>query len=379
MNFRTELILNANELPLNWNSVVAKNNILLSTEFLKALQESQPRNMQNYFAAFYKDEILIGGALLQYLDFQDHEIFKAFSFLNLNNITIKLFANNILIIGNNLVTGQNGFYFNLDFISKTEAIKLLEESTKLIQIKITKPSLILFKDYEKEVSEIIKSNLPKDFNSFSVQPNMILKLLPNWENFDDYLQKFTTKYRTRAKSAQKKLGEIEKRELNLEDVKNNQEILHLLYFQVANEVEINTFMLQENHFYTLKKYLKDKFKIFAYFENDKILSFFTLFINHEDIDTYFLGYTKTHQKNKQLYLNMLLDIVNFGISERKKNIIFGRTALEIKSTIGAKSQEIFGIVKHQNPLLNLILKKAISNLNPSKPWIARQPFKKDLS
>jgi hypothetical protein len=377
MNFSTELILNADELPSNWNSIVAKKNILLSFGFLKALQESQPYNMQNYFVVYYKDEILIGGALLQYLDFKKHEIFNKSSFLNLNNHTMRFFANSILIVGNNLVTGQNGFYFDLNYIANREAIKLLEESTKLVQSKIKKRNLILFKDYEKELSEIIRINLPKDFNSFAVQPNMILKLKSTWKTFEDYLQDFTTKYRTRAKSAQKKLGEIEKRELTLDEIKHHQENLHLLYLNVANEANFNTFLLPKNHFYSLKKYLEDNFKVFAYFENDKILSFYTLFINHKDIDTYFLGYDKLHQKNKQLYLNMLFDLVNFGISEQKKNIIFGRTALEIKSTIGAKPQEIFGVVKHKNPFLNLILKKSISNLNPSKPWITRQPFKEN--
>ncbi|SFI13530.1 hypothetical protein [Halpernia frigidisoli] len=375
MNFRTELILNANELPSKWNSIVAKNSILLSTKFLKALQESQPKNMQNYFAAFYKDEILIGGALLQYLDFKKHEIFRKSSFLNLNNLTVKFFANSVLIVGNNLVTGQNGFYFDLNLISKIEAIKLLEESTNLIQQKIKKSSLILLKDYEKELSETIKSNLMKDFNSFSVQPNMILELKQNWKTFDDYLENFTTKYRTRAKSAIKKLGKIEKKELTLAEIKENQKILYLLYLNVANDADFNTFIIPENHFFTVKKHLKDNFKVFAYFENGEILSFYTLFINHEDVDTYFLGYDKIYQKSKQLYLNMLLDMVNFGILNQKKNIIFGRTALEIKSTIGAKPQQIFGIVKHQNSFLNLILAKSISNLNPSKPWIARQPFK----
>ncbi|MBC7557096.1 MAG: hypothetical protein H7195_09080 [Chryseobacterium sp.] len=375
MDFRTELILNANELPSNWNLTVAKNNILLSYEFLKALQESQPENMQNYFAVFYKNEILIGGALLQYLDFKNHEIFKETSFLNLNNLAMTRFANNILIVGNNLVTGQNGFYFDLDLISKSEAIKLLQVSTKLFQTKVKKASLILFKDYKNELAEIIRSNLSKDFNSFSVQPNMILELIPKWKTSEDYLQNLTTKYRTRAKSANKKLGKIEKKELTLGDIKDHQKNLILLYLKVANEADFNTFVLPENHFYILKKHLKDNFKIFAYFENDKILSFYTLFINHEDIDTYFLGYDKIYQKSKQLYLNMLLDIVNFGILAKKKSIIFGRTALEIKSTIGAKPQEIFGIVKHQNYFLNLILNKSISTLNPSKSWITREPFK----
>ena len=376
MNFRTELFLNAYELPLKWDSKVAKNNILLSSAFLKALQESQPKNIENYFVAFYNGDQLIGGALLQYLDFNNHEIFKNPSALNLNNLVVKFLSRRILILGNNLVTGQNGFNFDLELISKTQAIRLLEESTIVIQNKIQKANLILFKDYEKTLSKIIKNYLPKGFISFSVQPNMVLELYPQWKTFEDYLQNLNSKYRTRAKTAKKKLGEIEKNELSLEDIFKYQKKLHQLYLEVAKEADFNTFLLPEKHFYTLKKYLQENFKVFAYFENGKILSFYTLFLNYENINTYFLGYDKVHQKSRQLYLNMLLDMVDFSIIEKKKNIIFGRTALEIKSTIGAKPQKIFGIVKHQNIYLNLILKKLISNLNPSKPWIARQPFKR---
>lgn len=376
MNFRTELFLNAYELPLKWDSKVAKNNILLSSAFLKALQESQPKNIENYFVAFYNGDQLIGGALLQYLDFNNHEIFKNPSALNLNNLVMKFLSRRILIVGNNLVTGQNGFNFDLELISKTQAIRLLEESTIVIQNKIQKANLILFKDYEKTLSKIIKNYLPKGFISFSVQPNMVLELYPQWKTFEDYLQNLNSKYRTRAKTAKKKLGEIEKNELSLEDIFKYQKKLHQLYLEVAKEADFNTFLLPEKHFYTLKKYLQENFKVFAYFENGKILSFYTLFLNYENINTYFLGYDKVHQKSRQIYLNMLLDMVDFSIIEKKKNIIFGRTALEIKSTIGAKPQKIFGIVKHQNIYLNLILKKLISNLNPSKPWIARQPFKR---
>lgn len=376
MQFRTEIILLVDDLPNSWDDIVAPHNILLSKKFLKALQESQPNNMQNYFAAFYKDKILVGGAVLQYLDFSNHSLFKSQNYLNLNNTVVQTLANKLLIIGNNLVTGQNGFYFNLNLISKINAIKLLEDSSILIQKKVHKTKLVLFKDYEKALTETLQQHLNKQFQSFSVQPNMILELNNQWKTFDDYLNAFTTKYRTRAKSARKKAGQIEKRELSLEDIENHQKTLHQLYLQVAEEAQFNTFILSENHFYIMKKYLQKQFKVFAYFLDDKILCFYSLFINFEDADTYFLGYDKVHQKSMQLYLNMLLDMVEFGILNQKKAIIFGRTALEIKSTIGAEPQEIFGLVKHENFLLNTVLKKIIPKLNPTTDWTQRLPFKK---
>lgn len=375
MKFRTELILSANDLPDLWNEVVAKTNILLSEEFLKALQESQPLNMQNYFSAFYLDDKIIGGVLLQYLDFRKHDVFSEKSFLNLNNSAVKIYAGELLIVGNNLVTGQNGFYFNLDLITKDEAIKLLANATELIQKKVRKADLVLFKDFEKLLAENLEYSLGKDFKAFSVQPNMILDVDEHWKTYGDYLQSFSTKYRTRAKSARKKLGTLEKKELNLELIEKYQKVLYHLYLEVAEEADFNTFILPENHFYALKKNLQHNFKVFAYIQNHEIVSFYSLFINYEEIDTYFLGYSKIHQKPQQLYLNMLLDMVEFGIINRKKSIIFGRTALEIKSTIGAKPQEIYGLIKHRNYILNLLSKTLITRLNPSKNWVQRSPFK----
>jgi hypothetical protein len=61
------------------------------------------------------------------------------------------------------------------------------------------------------------------------------------------------------------------------------------------------------------------------------------------MDTYFLGYDDSIQREKMLYLNMLYDMIAYSINKGFKEIIFARTALEIKSSVGANQFKCMGI------------------------------------
>ena len=93
------------------------------------------------------------------------------------------------------------------------------------------------------------------------------------------------------------------------------------------------------------------------------------------MDTYFLGYDKTLQKTKQLYLNMLLDMVKFAVEQQLESIVFGRTALEIKSTVGAEPVQIYGLIKHSNFFINKFMSKIFPYIEPKVEWLQRKPFK----
>lgn len=204
---------------------------------------------------------------------------------------------------------------------------------------------------------------------------MILNIKPEWNSFEDYSNDLSKKYRARLKSAKKKIEGIQKRELDIESIKKYQNEMNILYQNVAENASFNTFFLTKNHFESMKHNLKDNFKVFGYFFNDNLIGFYTLILNNKDIDTYFLGYDKEIQKEKQIYLNMLFDMTEFGISKQFKRIVFGRTALEIKSTIGAEPVEIFGLIKHNNKAINPFMEKIFTSLNPKVEWIHRRPFK----
>jgi hypothetical protein len=378
MSYTFKIFNSATALPVDWNHVIGQQNIMLSEEYFRVLEESKPMNMKYCFVGFFSNGDLIGGALFQYLSFVEHKSFQKGEVLcSIRNFLAKQLSKDVMILGNNMLTGQNGFYLNTSKITTEKAIFLLNKAAKNVQEILGKTSLVIYKDYQKSFLQNFDKEKFKSFYRFSVQPNMILNIKPEWKNLEDYSTDLSKKYRARLKSAKKKIDGIQKIELDIHSIKKYQNEMNKLYQNVAENAPFNTFFLTKNHFESMKNNLQENFKVFGYFLDEKLIGFFTLILNNNDIDTYFLGYDKELQKEKQIYLNMLYDMTEFGISNHFKRIVFGRTALEIKSTIGAEPVEIFGLIKHNNKAVNPFMKKIFNSLNPKVEWIQRKPFKEN--
>ncbi|SMP16678.1 8-amino-7-oxononanoate synthase [Chryseobacterium profundimaris] len=375
MSYHLKIYKSDKDFPDSWSLTIGKYNVMLSEEYFRALYTSLPSNMECFMVGIFKKNELVGGALFQYIDFIGYrKSVRDGSGWDLKSCFSEMFVKDVMILGNNMLTGQNGFYFDFSKVPGEDILMLLHQAVDKLQSEIRKTSLIIFKDYQKDFAEQFKGKEFESYFRFSVQPNMKLKIRDSWKIFDEYVNDFSKKYRSRVRTAKKKLHGIEKRELNLDGVKKYQNEMNLLYHNVADNASFNTFFLAENHFEEMKECLAEKFKIFGYFSGGKLVGFYTLLINNNDLDTYFLGYHKELQKEKQIYLNMLLDMVEFGINHQFKRIIFGRTALEIKSTIGAEPTEIFGLIKHNNFLINPFMKFLFPFISPKTDWIQRRPF-----
>lgn len=369
-------------LPENWD-VFAVENIFLSRNYLNVLEISAPENMQCFHVAFYHDEIIVGIAIAQFLDGNQLETFgdrdqclKTFA----RNFTFKNFSSQILFIGNNMLTGQNAFSFSSE-INTVEALKELKKASQTIEKQLKsqgkKVHLISMKDFT-------SSQLPQfeaaDFSSFyrfEIQPNMVFEIQPHWHSMDDYIADLTKKYRDQYKRARKKAIDIDKRKLDFEEILGLETTIYDLYLHVAKNAPFNTFLLQKNHFSSLKQYLDLDFLFYGYFINGELIGFNTLIKNGATMDTYFLGYDEKMQREKMLYLNMLYDMIGYSIKKKFKKIIFGRTALEIKSSVGAVPETMFGYIKHSNPLLQWQMPRIFNSLQPTITWQKRNPFKED--
>ncbi len=88
-----------------------------------------------------------------------------------------------------------------------------------------------------------------------------------------------------------------------------------------------------------------------------------------------LGYDETIQREKMLYLNMLYDMIAYSINKGFEEIVFARTALEIKSSVGAKPIEMFGFIKHEIKLIDKCMETFFNYLEPKVTWQERNPFK----
>lgn len=370
------------DLPKNWDDF-AVDTIFLSRNYLTVLEESAPKNMQCFFIAIYEEENLIGIAIAQYLDGNQMEsfgnrdqCFKTF----IRNFAFKNFSSQILFIGNNMLTGQNAFSFSANS-NTVEALGELKKASITIKKQLKKDGkkihLTSFKDFPENQSSLFEKVDFTNFYRFQIQPNMVFDIKQNWHSTDDYVNDLTKKYRDQYKRAQKKAVDIEKRKLDLQEILNFEEKIYDLYLHVAKNAPFNTFLLHENHFSSLKRNLNHNFLFYGYFLNGELIGFNTLIKNGEDMDTYFLGYDEKMQREKMLYLNMLYDIIGYSIKKRFKKIIFGRTALEIKSSVGAKPETMFGYIKHSNPILQWQIPRIFNSLQPIVNWQIRNPFKED--
>ena len=76
-----------------------------------------------------------------------------------------------------------------------------------------------------------------------------------------------------------------------------------------------------------------------------------------------------------MYLNILYDIIKVGFEQECKSIVFARTALEIKSSVGAEPHEMYWYLRHRNKISNRFLSQIVDYLNPKDDWVQRKPFK----
>ena len=379
-DFSFKIYDSVQNIPTQWDELAA-NNIFLSKDYLKVLETAAPDNMSCHFIGLFQEQKIIGISISQFLDLSQIP-----SFGNRDNclrtkirdFVFKRFGSKVLIIGNNMLTGQNGICFDSTIPTKTIFNLLKKASDSLEQhfkSKGNKPHLTIFKDYSKKEIDYFNTAEFNSFYRFSTQPNMIFNIRNSWHQFDDYIADKNKKYRDQYKRARKKSEAISKQKLSLEDIRNLNDRIYKLYLNVVQKAAFNTFYLNKNHFEVFKKNLKDKFLFYGYFDGDQLIGFNTLIKNGTDIDTYFLGYDENCQKEKMLYLNMLYDMIGYSINKKYNRIIFARTALEIKSSVGAKAVDMFGLIKHNNPFINLFVSKIFSYFEPKIEWQERNPFK----
>jgi predicted N-acyltransferase len=368
------------ELPSNWDAFSAKN-VFLSKEYLHILEISSPENMKCNFIGLFQNGELVGIALTQFINLsavssygeRDHCLKTL-----IRNFAFKNFSSNVLVVGNNTLTGQNAFCFSENALVSDVliALNVAVQALKMqIQKQGNKVHLIIFKDFSE--MQISLFDLP-DFNpyfKFSTQPNMLFEIKKNWNSFDDYTFDLTKKYRDQYKRARKKAEGITKRKLSLEDIANYKTRIFELYMDVAKNAPFNTFFLPENHFVIFKNALKEKFLFYGYFSGETLIGFNTLIKNSNDIDTYFLGYDEKCQREKMLYLNMLYDMIGYSINKGFNRIVFARTALEIKSSVGAKPEKMYGLMQHSNWFINLFIARLFRYFEPDMIWKERNPFK----
>ncbi len=372
------------DMTVDWNAI-SGSNLFMHSSFLTALEETPPSGTSYKYVLVKRADKVVGIVYFQVKRIDLYrslrlDVEKPKGFWNkiahfAKSLLARPLKANLLVLGNMTLTGSNGFHFVED-ISREEAYKLAKYTTEEVLCRLkkekTKVAAVLIKDYYEDQKFV---NKELGYTEFKVQPNMILDLDSNWTSFDDYLSSMKSKYRVRVRRARKKAESLERRVLSLEEIHAYSSEISDLYKNVANQAGFNLFILPPNYFYSLQKHLKDRMELIGYFKGEKLVGYYTNIQSHGDLDAHFLGYDPQCNKENQLYLNMLYDLVDDAIRLNAKKLIMSRTALEIKSSVGATAHPMVLYLKSTNSILNLGVAKALSYFKPNTQWVPRSPFK----
>ncbi len=375
----------------HWNSIAAHGSPFLKTLYLSALEKSHPDNMRFHYVIIYEDKKTVAIVYFQLLDFSSDGFEKLITRENtefscpITGYFKKHLTNHflrstgrinmrLLICGNVFISGEHGFAC-IPEIEKPEIVDALPDLIHEIE-KAGKQSgkiaAIIVKDFyatSKKVSEGLKSF---KYHDFLGEPNMILAV--EWFTFDEYLNAMSKKYRNRAKSILKKGGELQRKTFSANDINVNSLQIQLLYNNVFLKASFSMASLSVNYFVEMKKALEDTFNFVGYYNNGELVGFRTSFINEESVEAHFIGLNYEVNKELELYQNILYDYVKEAIDNNLKQLFLGRTASEIKSTIGAEAYQLTCYIRHRNPLSNHLIKPFIDSIK-TKEWIPRSPFK----
>ncbi|WP_431108405.1 hypothetical protein [Winogradskyella poriferorum] len=376
MSLNSEIFKTVDSIPKSyWKSLNCTNNIYYSPEFLKAFEIANTDIEFNYLFIL-KDEEAVAFANTQIVTIGIETITKNIAMSHkLRNVVNNLFCNNhikVLFCGNVFLSGEYGTFLK-EGEPKVETFRAIAKAVKKLY-RCKRLSTIFIKDFEDESLHITDHLKAFDYASMHVEPNMIIYLDSTWKSFEDYTSALKSKYRVKANRADTKSEVLESKLLSEDDIKMYLDELQALYQNTIDNADFNAQILNLNTYTHLKNTYKDNFIVKGYFLDGKLVGFLSAMQNGDHLDAHFIGIDYSNNKEYAIYPRILNDYVRLGIETKSSQINLGRTASEIKSTLGAQPKTLTCYCRHKYALPNKILKPFIKNVH-IKTFKQHQPFK----
>ncbi len=360
-----------------FEEINAKKNVYFSKQFLKAFEVSNPQIEFKYITVLDANQNTIALALVQIIGLSVEGMLKNIKVAPLVRKFLSLFFCNehikIMFCGNVFLSGEHGIAISK---SVSQDVVMTEIATALDAVAANSNPLhaIFIKDFKFESLKNTRQFLNFGYSEIKVEPNMIIQLKPEWKTFEDYKNVLKSKYRVKANKADTKSNSLETRLFNAQDLVTYKDELQALYQNTITNASFNAQVLNLNTYIHLGSTLKEDFIVKAYFLNDKLVGFLTALVNKNHLDAHFIGLDYALNKSHAIYTRILNDYVRLGIEKRVSSINLGRTASEIKTTIGAKPLELSCYIKHKNPFSNSLITPFLRRIK-IKDFKQHSPFK----
>ncbi len=221
----------------------------------------------------------------------------------------------------------------------------------------------------KDINPPLKKT-PAEFKKFQVDPNMVVQNV--WPTPEAYVAAMRTKYRQRYQSTMKKSAGIAVQKLNLTQIAVHKAEINALLASVVRQDKFNLEQVSEDYFIRLAG--MQEFSLYGYFLNDRLVGFRSSLDAKDRLIAHYVGFESGVNAEHKLYQRMLYDYVVEGIEKKLPAIHLGRTALEIKSTVGAEREDFFLLFHSDNWFYRTIGNYYVSRLAATE-YEARSPFR----
>ena len=363
--------------PVVFNDINSEGNIYFSKPFLKAFETSNPQIEFKYISISDVDKNTVALALVQVIRLNVEGMLK--------NIKVApfvrkglglLFCNEyikIMFCGNVFLSGEHGIS-TAENSSKKDIYSEIGTALDAVAANTKPMHAIFIKDFQLASLVHTQSFLNFGYSEIKVEPNMIIQLKPEWKNFEEYKNILKSKYRVKANKADSKSSILETRLFSSKDLETYKHELQALYQNTIDKASFNAQVLNLDTYSHLSTSLKDNFIVKGYFLENRLVGFLTALVNDNKLDAHFIGLDYELNKSHAIYPRILNDYVRIGIEKQVSSINLGRTASEIKSTIGANPIELSCYIKHKNPFLNSLIKPFLRRIK-IKEFKQHSPFK----
>ena len=383
----------------DWLRFIPDGNPLLQPQYLKLLEDTQKGEMEFIYSLLHRDDRLIGVCYFQVVRFRGTNLLPYFpadtpplqrglgdfssvdrisgklkkTFMNLSKGIVRKVDIPLLVSGNLFITGEQGIYF-LSHITELERSYYLSHTIDHIFKQRSNIKAALLPDMYEPSGDFDTAFIKNKYNRIYVEADMSMLLNSDWHTFEDYLQAISSKYRVRAKKIIQNSQDLISHEMTADEVEAQIERFYYLYKLVADKADFNIAKFPKSYFADQKRLTPDLYKIFGYHLDGVLVGFMSVFILPNKTEVHFCGIDYSINKDHGLYQRMLYDIVKYAIENNLRKLHFGRTAPEVKSTIGAVPHPMYGYLKHKNPLINAIMGIFTGRLKP-REYTLRNPFK----
>lgn len=363
--------------PVVFKELNTDKNVYFSKSFLKAFERSNPQIEFKYITIVDAEKKTIALAVVQVISLSVEGTLKNIKVASLIRKLLGLFFCNehikILFCGNVFLSGEHGIRCS-DGVSKDEIMSQIGIALDAVAANTKPLHAIFIKDFKEESLKNTRQFLKFGYSEINVEPNMIVQLDPKWKTFEDYKNILKSKYRVKANKADSSSSSLKSRLFTEHDFETYKEELQALYQNTIDNASFNAQVLNLNTYIHLRASFKDDFIVKAYFLEDKLVGFLTALVNKNTLDAHFIGLDYRLNKSHAIYPRILNDYVRLGIEKQVSSIDLGRTASEIKTTIGAIPLELSCYIKHKNPFLNSLIKPFFRRIK-IKEFKQHSPFK----